>query len=67
MTLNNLRQHSYWIIGGSAAVASLINKCVFCRRSRGVLMTQKMADLPQDRLNEAPLFHIVVLMYLAPS
>ena len=56
MTLNNLRQHGYWIIGGSAAVASLINKCVFCRCSRGVLMTQKMADLPQDRLNEAPPF-----------
>ena len=56
MTLNNLRQHGYWIIGGFAAAASLINKCVLCRRSRGVLMTQKMADLPQDRLSEAPPF-----------
>ena len=56
MTLNDLRSHGYWIVGGSSEVATYISKCVTCRKLRGALQEQKMADLPKDRLEPAPPF-----------
>lgn len=56
MTLNDLRSHGYWIVGGSSVVATYISKCVTCRKLRGALQEQKMADLPEDRLEPAPPF-----------
>eukprot|EP00112_Aurelia_sp_Birch-Aquarium-sp1_P007310 Seg1796.7 transcript_id=Seg1796.7/GoldUCD/mRNA.D3Y31 product="hypothetical protein" protein_id=Seg1796.7/GoldUCD/D3Y31 len=56
ITHNEIRQRGYWIIGGSSAVAHVINKCVECRRKRGHLLNQKMEDLPKDRIEEVPPF-----------
>ena len=56
MTLNDLRSHGYWVIGGSSSVSRCISKCVICRRLRGALQEQKMANLPEDRLEPAPPF-----------
>ena len=56
MTPNDLCSHGYWIIGGSSVVATYISKCVTCRKLRGALQEQKMADLPEDRLEPAPPF-----------
>ena len=49
MTLNQIRPHGFWIIGGSLAVSNVIASCVTCRKLRGAVIEQ-MSDLPEDRL-----------------
>ncbi|XP_071497310.1 uncharacterized protein [Diadema antillarum] len=66
ITHNQLRQSGYWIIGGSAAVSSIVSKCVTCRKLRGPLEQQKMADLPEDRLTPAPPFTYCAVDYFGP-
>ena len=41
---------------GSSAVKKMISRCVTCRRLRGRVVEQIMADLPSDRLKEEPPF-----------
>ena len=66
MTLNDLRSHGYWVIGGSSSVSRCISKCVICRRLRGALQEQKMANLPEDRLEPAPPFTHCGVDYFGP-
>ena len=66
MTHNELRQRGYWVIGGSSAVSNHISKCVTCRRLRGTLQHQKMADLPEDRLQPSPPFTFCAVDYFGP-
>ena len=47
--LSRLRQQ-YWITSANAAARKIISSCVVCRRHRGKLGEQKMADLPKERL-----------------
>ncbi|XP_064647104.1 uncharacterized protein LOC135499961 [Lineus longissimus] len=56
MTMNQLRSQGIWIIGCSAAVSSYLFKCVTCKRIRGTAQSQKMADLPVDRIEPSPPF-----------
>ena len=56
MTMNEIRSYGIWILGLNAAVASHIYKCVQCRRQRRPTEGQKMADLPEDRVESTPLF-----------
>ena len=56
LTLNELRSCSYWVIRGNAAAKKMIFHCVQCRRLRGRLIEQKMADLLYCRVAEAPPF-----------
>ena len=56
MTLNHLRKNGFWIIGGTAVVACLIRNCVICKKTRGTVTSQKMADLPAERLAQEPPF-----------
>ncbi|MCG7878636.1 MAG: hypothetical protein N0C90_20255, partial [Candidatus Thiodiazotropha endolucinida] len=56
MTVNEIRNNGFWIVGCSSVVSSLIMKCVVCRRLRGTLQDQKMSSLPPDRLEPAPPF-----------
>ena len=46
ITHGALQNAGYWLVGGHGAVASLIASCVTCRRLRGSMAEQKMADLP---------------------
>lgn len=55
-TLNCLRSFGFWVVSGNSVCRSVIHKCVICRRLRGKLGHQKMADLPKERLIEAPPF-----------
>ncbi|XP_051803238.1 uncharacterized protein LOC127533647 [Acanthochromis polyacanthus] len=55
-TLNELRANGYWIVSGSKVVANYIKQCVTCRRARRPTETQKMADLPADRVDPSPPF-----------
>jgi hypothetical protein len=55
-TLNQIRSQGYWILNGSSAVATFIRSCVHCRRLRRPVEEQKMADLPEDRVESSPPF-----------
>ena len=56
ITLNEIRSNGLWIIGGSSTIASTIRQCVTCRRLRGIAQEQLMADLPEDRFEQAAPF-----------
>ncbi len=56
ITLNTLQTAGYWIIGGRKMTASIIQSCTICRRLRAQVASQKMSDLPKDRVEPAPPF-----------
>ena len=56
ITLNKLRDNGYWIVGAHSAVRRYIDKCRTCRELRGKITEQKMADLPEERVNPSPPF-----------
>lgn len=64
--LAKLRQR-YWIINANSAARKVISECVVCRRNRGKLLEQKMADLPEERVlpDRAP-FTDVGVDYFGP-
>jgi len=66
LTEGALRRSGYWLIGAKRSVSSFIQKCVTCRKLRGQLQTQKMADLPADRLMPGPPFTYVGLDTFGP-
>ena len=59
LTEGAVRSAGYWIVGCKRLISKLIHLCVSCKRLRGKLSTQKMADLPTDRLEPAPPFTFV--------
>ena len=65
MTLNRIRQ-KFWIINANAVVRSLIFKCVSCRKMRGVVSDQKMADLPKCRVSTEPPFTYCGIDFFGP-
>ena len=64
--MNEIRANGYWIVGGTSAVGSYIWSCVVCRKMRSAVVEQKMADLPEDRLEPAPPFTFCVVDYFGP-
>ena len=66
MTINEVRSCGYWIVGASSAVASYIARCVKCRKLRGMVEEQKMADLPLDRSEPTPPFTFSAVDYFGP-
>lgn len=65
-TVSHIREAGYWIIGCKGVVSRIIHKCVTCRRFRGKLQYQKMAPLPEDRLEETPPFTYCAVDYFGP-
>ena len=55
-TLNCLRNSAFWVINENSACRSIIFKCVMCRRLRGKHGTQRLADLPEERTQDASPF-----------
>ena len=55
-TLHEIRRQGFWILRARSKVSTLLNNCVTCKRLRGKVTIQKMADLPPDRTAEAPPF-----------
>lgn len=45
-----MRSSGYWITGCRRLVVSIFHKCVICRRMQRQCESQKMSDLPEDRL-----------------
>lgn len=56
ITMNELRANGYWILGCSKVVSSQIYRCIRCRKFRRRTEQQKMADLPEDRMEATPPF-----------
>ena len=56
MTLHEIGRNGFWIINGKAAVRSHIYHCMTCRKLRDKLEEQKMADLPEERPDDAAHF-----------
>ncbi|MCG7865422.1 MAG: hypothetical protein JAY74_03510 [Candidatus Thiodiazotropha taylori] len=56
ITISEIRNSGYWLINCSSNVANAISKCVICRRLRSPVQEQKMASLPNDRLEYTPPF-----------
>ncbi|XP_056017069.1 uncharacterized protein LOC125663253 [Ostrea edulis] len=51
-----IRSAGLWITGGKKLVSSVIHRCIVCKKLRGKHAVQIMADLPADRLEQAPPF-----------
>lgn len=66
ITEGALRGAGFWIIGSKRLISSVIYKCVLCRKLRGQIQIQKMADLPVDRLSPMPPFTSVGLDVFGP-
>ena len=54
--MNKLRSNGIWILGCSKAMSSHIYKCTKCRKFGRGTAQQKMADLPEDRMDTTPPF-----------
>lgn len=65
-TLNEIRSSGYWITGCSGAVSSFIKNCVTCQKLRAKVQDQKMADLPEDRLEPSPPFSYCGVDFFGP-
>lgn len=64
--LSELRK-KYWIIKANSASRKIIGDCVVCRQHRAKIGEQKMADLPQERLQpDLPAFTNVGVDYFGP-
>ena len=64
LTLNEIRGAGYWIVGANSTVKKVISNCVECRRFRGRVGEQKIANLPACRSKEAaPFTHCGVDMF----
>ena len=65
-TLSEVRHRGYWVVQGRAAVSRCILKCVKCIRQRGTPMTQKMSDLPRERIEAVEPFTFTGVDYFGP-
>jgi hypothetical protein len=65
-TLYEIRSSGFWLINGGSVVAFYISTCVECRRFRGMMQQQKMADLPSDRMEPSPPFTYAAVDYFGP-
>lgn len=59
LTEGAIRATGYWIVGARRLINSVIHNCVICRKLRGEFCSQRMADLPKDRLAFSPAFTFV--------
>ena len=56
VTLNEIKASGYWEVQGNSAAKEVISRCVTCRRLRGKVGKQIVADLPQDTERRASIY-----------
>ncbi|XP_051816711.1 uncharacterized protein LOC127537707 [Acanthochromis polyacanthus] len=61
-----IRAAGLWIVSGKRLVSSILHHCITCRKLRGKVEVQKMADLPPERLDTSPPFSYVGLDVFGP-
>ncbi|KAI4896990.1 hypothetical protein NFI96_001373, partial [Prochilodus magdalenae] len=66
LTEGAVRAAGLWIISGKRRISSILHCCVTCRRLRRKMETQKMADLPAERLSADPPFSFVGVDVFGP-
>lgn len=62
---NAIRQSGYWIVDARSSVARVI-KCATCRSFRDRPLTQKMADLPEERVTQTAPFEYTGIHVFGP-
>lgn len=65
-TIGELRSLGYWIVGATVVVKRLIYHCITCRRLRHSVRSQKLADLPAERLSCEPPFTYCGVDFFGP-
>lgn len=55
-----------WILGANSLVRKELKECVICKKVKAKAMTQLMADLPPDRVQEALPFENTGVDYFGP-
>ena len=66
VTTGYIRSNGYHVEHSRRVIGKLIKDCVQCRRLRGSLAVQKMADLPPERVSATPPFQQVGLDVFGP-
>ncbi|XP_043974657.1 uncharacterized protein LOC122832198 [Gambusia affinis] len=66
LTEGAIRTSGLWLVGGKRLISTIIHKCVFCRKLRGLSEQQLMSDLPEERLKVDPPFSYVGLDVFGP-
>ena len=66
VTVNTIRSNGFWILALVSSVASVIYKCITCRKLYRHTMKQQMALLPSDRVEESPPFTFSAVIVLCP-
>ena len=64
LTHGAIIQHGYFMEKGLRIIENIIKNCVMCRRLRGPLSSQLMADLPLDRLHAPSPPHSLTLPWM---
>ena len=65
MTLSALRQN-IWLTKGRREVKRVINRCITCQRQRKSCSTQRMGQLPHERVSFSPPFTHVRVDFAGP-
>lgn len=66
LTEGAVRAAGLWLLGGKRLINSVLHKCVTCRKLRGKVQEQHMANLPPERLQTCPPFTYVGLDVFRP-
>lgn len=66
ITEGSIRSAGFWLIGAKRLVTSFIHHCGKCRKLRGSLGEQRMADLPAERLELVPPFSYIGIDVFGP-
>ncbi|KAI7808136.1 hypothetical protein IRJ41_016509 [Triplophysa rosa] len=66
LTEGAVRAAGLWLLGGKMLINSVLHKCITCRKLRGKMQEQRMANLPQECLQTCPPFTYVGLDVFGP-
>ena len=66
LTEGAVRAAGLWLLGGKRLINSVLHKCITCRKLRGKMQEQRMANLPPERLQTCPPFTYVGLDVFGP-
>ena len=66
VTVTTIRSSGFWILALVSSVASVIYRCITCRKLDRHALEQQLALLPSDRVEESPPFTFSVVDTFGP-